>query len=83
MILQGYAQSENGTKYEFMRDSIERATFYSKEELLVTYRNGETETYHTYDSQIHTLFLLNDEGKTLKVLWRQPVPETDYTPKKS
>ncbi len=82
MILQGYAQSGAG-EHEFLRDSIEKATFYSKKELMVTYRNGEIETYHTNDPQIHTLFLLNDEGKTLKVLWRQPIPEVDYTPKNS
>lgn len=73
MMLQAYARSGSGVDYEFMRDSIESIHFYSKDELLVNYRNGSSESYHNrQENQIHTMFLLNDEGKTLKALWRKP-----------
>lgn len=71
MILQAYAQSDSGVEYEFLRDSIEKVNIYDKKELIVNYRNGESEKFYINDEHIYTMFLLNDEGKTLKVLWRR------------
>lgn len=80
MILQGFSKLPSGREKEFLRDSVENVNFYSKNELEVTYKGGETETFFADDNTVHTMYLLNNEGKTLKVLWRQPVPERNPNP---
>lgn len=80
MILQGFSKLPSGREKEFLRDSVENVNFYSKNELEVTYKGGETETFFADDNTVHTMYLLNNEGKTLKVLWRQPVPARETNP---
>lgn len=71
MMLQFHVQTEKGTEYEVLKDSVSSIHFYHKNELLVHFKDGGTETYYVDDDQIHTMYLLNDEGKTLRVLWRR------------